>query len=140
MSTKTYQTTNLSRLIIYMLLGLVVLTVGGSLSLLWTRQQIERTAEATQTLEREIAREERRLRYLDTKIAEIHQPNYLHRQIDQHDLDLQPPTGDQIVYLEVERKQEYYAEAKREDERETDREPYRRTFDLAVMESVRGAD
>jgi hypothetical protein len=117
-----------------MLLALV--TVSGCLGLLWLRQKIETTAQATRSLETAIVKEERRLRYLDTKIAEIHQPGFLNRQVDRLDLPLRPPKAEQVVYLEAipERPAAEDLVAGTEKEAE-DRAPYRRTFDLAVMES-----
>lgn len=119
-----------------LLILLAVVTVSGCLGLLWLRQKIETTAQATRSLETSIVKEERRLRYLDTKIAEIHQPGFLDRQVERLDLPLRPPQADQVVYLEALPGQPATARRAAERKEETaERAPYRRTFDLAVMES-----
>lgn len=119
-----------------LLMLLALVTVSGCLGLLWLRQKIETTAQATRSLETAIVKEERRLRYLDTKIAEIHQPGFLDRQVDRLDLPLRPPKADQVVYLEaIPPRPEAEGLVAGTEEDASDRAPYRRTFDLAVMES-----
>ncbi|MFO7725041.1 MAG: hypothetical protein R6V45_05775 [Oceanipulchritudo sp.] len=118
------------------LLGLLaVVTVGGCLGLLWLRQKIELTARATRSLETEIVKEERRLRYIDTKIAEIHLPNYLERQIERFGLDLAPPREDQVVYLPGNPVREVPAPGFRDGEEEKpEKDPFRHSIDLAIMD------
>lgn len=120
---------------IVVLLGLTALvTVGGCLGLLWMRQQIEQAARETSQLEASLEKEERRLRYLDSKIAEIHQPRYLAAQVERLGLDLAPPQADRVVYLEAPRRKE--AKGKWAQSEPTERrDPFRRAVDLAVMES-----
>jgi hypothetical protein len=127
--------------ILSLLIVLAVVTVSGCLGLLWLRQKIEYTAQATRTLEVEIAKEERRLRYLDTKIAEIHQPVYLERQIQRLGLKLRPPLADQVVYMDGyprQQRQQNRGEDSNPLRRETD--PFRYSIDLAVMESLTPID
>lgn len=120
------------------LLGLLaVVTVGGCLGLLWLRQKIELTARATRTLETEIVKEERRLRYIDTKIAEIHLPNHLQRQIERFGLDLAPPREDQVVYLQgAPLRQEAHPEDRDEPGPKRERDPFRHSIDLAIMDAL----
>jgi hypothetical protein len=127
--------------ILSLLVVLAVITVSGCLGLLWLRQKIEYTAQATRTLEVEMEKEERRLRYLDTKIAEIHQPIYLERQIQRLGLKLRPPMADQVVYMDGYGQQKrHYArnDEARPQRKETD--PFRYSIDLAVMESLTPMD
>lgn len=127
--------------ILSLLIVLAVVTVSGCLGLLWLRQKIEYTAQATRTLEVEIAKEERRLRYLDTKIAEIHQPIYLEHQIQRLNLKLRPPLADQVVYMDgyPQQQRAYASKAEgRPQRKETD--PFRYSIDLAVMESLTPMD
>ena len=124
--------------ILTLLIVLAAVTVSGCLGLLWLRQKIELTAQATRTLEQEIVKEERRLRYVDTKIAEIHQPVYLERQIKRLGLNLRPPVGDQVVYLQgagpINRA---LAENGEESSgKEGGKDPFRHSMDLAVMDSL----
>lgn len=124
--------------ILTLLIVLAAVTVSGCLGLLWLRQKIELTAQTTRLLEKEVVKEERRLRYLDTKIAEIHQPLYLERQIKRLGLDLGPPTGDQVVYLEGTRPDSRAVAGTSEDPSETasGKDPFRHSMDLAVMDSL----
>lgn len=126
--------------ILSLLVIIAVVTVSGCLGLLWLRQKIELTARATRTLEVEVAKEERRLRYVDSKIAEIHQPHYLEQQIRRLGLDLRPPQADQVVYMDgypqyqpESPAEEAYAGAEKKD-------PFRYSIDLAVMKSLTTVD
>lgn len=133
--------TILYKQILSLLVVLAVVTVSGCLGLLWLRQKIEHTAQATRSLEKEIVKEERRLRYLDTKIAEIHQPIYLERQIQRLGLNLRPPLADQIVYMEGYPQYEgSYARHGRKASQGQERDPFRYSIDLAVMESLTPID
>lgn len=127
--------------ILALLAVLAGVTVSGCLGLLWMRQKIESTAQATRSLEVEIVKEERRLRYLDTKIAEIHQPLYLERQIERLGLKLKPPVATQIVYMDQHvPRDRALARADREAAPKTERDPFRYSIDLAVMESLTPLD
>jgi hypothetical protein len=141
MSPLVQKETRVYKRILMLLLTLAAVTVSGCLGLLWLRQQIEITAQATRLLEEEIVREERRLRYVDAKLAEIHQPVFLERQIARLGLDLAPPEADQIIYLGRPRSlaQSGPSEA-RPAGASRDRDPFRRSIDLAVMESLRPID
>jgi hypothetical protein len=129
------------RRILTLLALLAVVTVSGCLGLLWLRQKIESTAQATRLLETDIVKEERRIRYIDTKIAEIHQPIYLERQIRRLGLPLLPPRSDQIVYLDrVLRHMHGLAGGDSAATKKRERDPFRHSIDLAVMESLTSLD
>jgi hypothetical protein len=124
--------------ILTLLIVLAAVTVSGCLGLLWLRQKIELTAQATRLLEKEIVKEERRLRYVDTKIAEIHQPLYLERQIKRLGLNLRPPMEDQVVYLRGSRSTNRALAENGEGEsgKRNGKDPFRHSIDLAVMDSL----
>jgi hypothetical protein len=127
--------------ILSLLLVLAVITVSGCLGLLWLRKKIEYTAQATRALEVEMDKEERRLRYLDTKIAEIHQPIYLERQIQRLGLKLRPPLADQVVYMDgYPQQKRHYARNNEERAKGKNTDPFRYSIDLAVMESLKPMD
>lgn len=120
---------------LFILLGLTgLVTVVGCLGLLWMRQQIEAAARETSELEVRMKKEERRLRYLDAKIAEIHQPGYLAAQVERLGLDLAPPRADRVVYLTEPSGADPERQWARAEKRKS-AEPFRRAVDLAVMES-----
>ncbi len=121
--------------IVMLLIMVAAVTVGGCLGLLWLRQKIELTAQATRQTETEIVKEERRLRYLDTKIAEIHQPLYLEQQIQRLGLKLRPPTAEQILYVHSPAPRRVGAGGGAVAAKRPDKDPFRLSFDLAVMES-----
>ncbi len=123
-----------------LLVVLAVVTVSGCLGLLWLRQKIETTAQATRALEVEIAKEERRLRYLDTKIAEIHQPLYLERQIQRLGLKLRPPLADQVVYLDGYPRYNPGHPVEGDEQPASGKDPFRYSMDLAVMKSLMPVD
>jgi cell division protein FtsL len=137
MSAMIHDETRIYTRILTLLIMLAAVTVSGCLGLLWLRQKIETTAQATRSLETDIVKEERRLRYLDTKIAEIHQPLFLEQQIKRLGLKLRPPTEDQVVYIRWAAGQHSLYAAKG-DTPATNREkdPFRHSIDLAVMESL----
>jgi hypothetical protein len=128
--------------ILTLLIVLAAVTVSGCLGLLWLRQKIEVTAQATRLLEKEIVKEERRLRYVDTKIAEIHQPLYLERQIKRLGLNLRPPMEDQVVYLRGGRSTNRALAENGEAApgKRSGKDPFRHSMDLAVMDSLLPVD
>lgn len=116
--------------------ALLVIFGGGSMTLLFMRQQISETANATERVQREIVESERRIRYLDTKIAEVHQPSYLNARIAQLGLNLRPPRNNEIQYLNGPK-----IEVIRDRDGEdlfAERDPFRHSIDIAVMEPLRG--
>ena len=126
--------------ILTLLIMIAVVTVSGCLGLLWLRQKIEITAQATRTLEVEIAKEERKLRYIDSKIAEFHQPQYLEQQIRRLGLKLKPPQADQIVYLDGYPQYQPDSPAEEAYAGVEQKDPFRYSIDLAVMKSLTSVD
>ncbi len=127
----------------YKLLGLafmiLVMFGCGSLGLLFIRQQISETASATERIQRQITDTERRIGYLDTKIAEVHQPNYLHARMDALGLQLRAPRDSEVVYIQGPRIDVIPTPEDVEGGRLiTDRDPFRHSIDMAVMEPLRG--
>lgn len=127
----------------YKLLGLafmiLVMFGCGGLGLLFMRQQISETASSTERIQRQIVETERRIRYLDTKIAEVHQPNYLHARMDALGLRLRAPRDSEMVYIQGPRIEDFPTQQAVEGERLiTDRDPFRHSIDMAVMEPLRG--
>jgi hypothetical protein len=116
-----------------------LITVGGCLGILWMRHSIEMSAQEIRELEVEIAKEERRLRYLDTRLAEIHQPHALARHAERLGLSLRPPISDQIVYVEGPSvgSESLIAQTPSEAASKTVIEPFRHTLDLAVIELLK---
>ena len=141
MSPLIQKETLLYKQILSLLIVLAVVTVSGCLGLLWLRQKIEHTAQATRSLEKEIVKEERRLHYIDAKIAEIHQPIYLERQIQKLSLNLRPPLADLIVYMEgYPQYTRTYAKNGEGNSGRSEKDPFRYSIDLAVMESLTPID
>lgn len=141
MSPIVQRETTLYKQILSLLVVLAVITVSGCLGLLWLRQKIELTAQATRSLENQIAKEELRLRFIDTKIAEIHQPHYLEQEIDRLGLNLRPPMADQIVYLDgYPNYQPNRPEESESHAEKRDKDPFRYSIDLAVMKSLTPVD
>lgn len=137
MSAMIQEETRIYTRILTLLVLLAAVTVSGCLGLLWLRQKIELTAQATRSLETDIAKEERRLRYIDTKIAEIHQPLYLERQVKRLGLGLRPPKADQIVYIRwAPGRGSSYAAKGESPVKPAEKDPFRHSIDLAVMESL----
>jgi hypothetical protein len=120
--------------------ALVVVILLGCGGLLWMRQEIEQTARQIRQLESELVKEERRMRFLDSKLAEIHQPLYLERQIARLGLNLRPPASSQIVYLPAAPLQRPAREALAAGEAPVARDPFMRSIDLAIMEANLRAD
>lgn len=142
MSPLIHRETMVYKQILTLLIMLAAVTVSGCLGLLWLRQKIELTAQATRLLETDIVKEERRLRYVDTKIAEIHQPLYLEGQIRHLGLSLRAPLDEQIVYMRGSRMLErsLARSAAGDEEQKGGRDPFRRSIDLAVMDSLLPVD
>ena len=140
MSPKIEREAALYKQILSLLVIIAVVTVIGCLGLLWLRQKIEITAQATRSLEVDIAKEERRLRYIDSKIAEIHQPQYLDRQIRRLGLNLRPPMADQIIYLDGYPSYQPGTPVDNTIIEVEKKDPFRYSIDLAVMNSLTPAD
>lgn len=122
------------------LLSLIVLVAGmGGLSLVWLRQQIADTARYTQRLQSDRVEVNRRIEYLDVKIAEVHRPASLERRAVEMGLTLRRAAPGQIVALGPLPgvTAPLSPEALRSGDLPVARDPYTNTFDLAVMEPIR---
>ena len=86
---------NLALLVVMILL---VSTVS-SLALVHMRVEIEQTATRMRQKERKVAEMEREDRFLDARIAHVHQPRELMGLMTQHSLDLQPIHPTQVVHV-----------------------------------------
>lgn len=106
-------------------LALLLFSGGGALGIVWVRQQTARVAARVQYLESSMEEVERRNRYLDAKIAAVHQPEYLDRRVAAR---LAPPVEHQIVWITV-RKRPQWVEAVSE-------EPFSVSLDLALLQSL----
>ena len=79
-------------------LGLLVflMSAGGALGVVWLRQQISLSADACTDLEKSLLQAQRRSTYLQSKIAEVHNPDYLKDNIGSK---LSMPSKNQIVWV-----------------------------------------
>lgn len=120
------------------LLSLIVLVSGvGGLSLVWLRQQIAETAGRTQSLQRERHDVTRRIEYLDVKIAEVQRPVYLESRAREMGLVLRRPEVGQLVALGPLAPLNAPFHVEDDPRAPVEREPYKNSFDLAVMEPLR---
>ncbi len=96
--------TSKSNLHLYQALTLMMMVLlvaaGGGLSIVWLRHEIADAARRIQKYEEELSEAKRHIQHLDTKIAEVHQPEYLKRRVKQLGLRLARPRSRQIVRLE----------------------------------------
>ncbi|MCC5805042.1 MAG: hypothetical protein JJU00_01825 [Opitutales bacterium] len=141
MKTSAYHTTNEVYPVAALICAILVAAVLGGAGVLALRHQISTTARHTQEMQRSISEIERRLNYLDTKIAEVNQPAYLRHRAAELGMVMEPPARNQVVRLR-ERRVDDGAVAAREDRagRRERSEPFMQTFDLAVMEPLRRLD
>lgn len=90
LSTKTRQ-----RLFL-MVIAMIAITVTSAFAIVWMQQQISRTAQNSKQREAELAEMVRKLRYLDERIATLHQPVVLQGKVSGV---LRPSVDDQIVWV-----------------------------------------
>ncbi len=105
-----------------LIIAMIVVTVFSGFAIVWMQQQISRTAQRSQQVESEITEINRRLSYVNEKIATIHQPIVLQSKVAS---TLRPSLENQIVWVR-ERKAtsgRTYATIL----------PYSRSSDLALM-------
>lgn len=121
---------------VFSLLALTVLmgAVGG-LGLVWLRQQMTSTATRIQMVQKERVQVDRRLEFLGARIAELQRPDVLHDRAVAMGLTLRLPAARQIVRLGP-LVLPTIDPALAPDASPVS-EPYRQTFDLAVMEPLR---
>lgn len=119
-----------------LLVILLLVSAGGGLTLVWLRQQITETAQTNRRLQNEAHQIERRVRYIDTKIAEVNSPAYLRSRVVALNLQLERPTSRQVI-----RMQPIDSRPGIPGEQDTlffsERAPFVQSFDLAITESLR---
>ena len=119
---------DIQKLLLGFSLVFLLIIGSGALGIVWMRQQIAGVGARVQHLESSMAEVERRNRYLDAKIAAVHQPEYLARRVSAR---LAPPVKQQIIWLEV-RNREQVAESSRPGSLN----PLNVSLDLALLESL----
>ncbi len=78
----------------FFIIAMIAVTVGSGFAIVWMQQQISRTAKRSQEVESQLAETVRKLRYLDERIATMHQPVVLQGKAAG---TLRPPLDNQIV-------------------------------------------
>lgn len=124
-------------LYVYKVATLVVLILfiaaAGGLGLLWMRQEISASAARIRTVETRLAEANRRLQYVNVKIAEATTPDTLKRRAAEMGMGLIAPARDQVVRLEAPRRA-FGTEAETAIASNSD-EPLFVTFELALIKS-----
>ena len=109
--------------ILFFVIAMIAVTVGSGFAIVWMQQQISRTAKRSQEVESQLAETVRKLRYLDERIATMHQPVVLQGKVAG---TLRPSLDNQIVWV-------------RESNMPTGRayavsQPYEASMDLAFLD------
>ncbi|MEM1221316.1 MAG: hypothetical protein AAGH40_01025 [Verrucomicrobiota bacterium] len=87
-----------SRARVYLtVVAMITITMCSAFMILWAQQQISRSAQRSQGLEARLAETMRKLRYLDERIAAIHQPVVLQGRVAG---SLRPSVDEQIVWVQ----------------------------------------
>ena len=79
-----------------LIVAMIAVTVGSGFAIVWMQQQISRTAQRSQKTEIQLAETVRKLRYLDERIATMHQPVVLQGKVAG---TLRPSMDNQIVWV-----------------------------------------
>ena len=80
----------------FFIIAMIAVTVGSGFAIVWMQQQISRTAKRSQEVESQLAETVRKLRYLDERIATMHQPVVLQGKVAG---TLHPSLDNQIVWV-----------------------------------------
>jgi hypothetical protein len=80
----------------FFIIAMIAVTVGSGFAIVWMQQQISRTAKRSQEVEAQLAETVRKLRYLDERIATMHQPVVLQGKVAGR---LRPSLDNQIVWV-----------------------------------------
>lgn len=126
--------------LMYAVTGLLVVFIlvcaGGGLTLVWLRQQITETAHTNRRLQNEAVQIERRVRYIDTKIAEVNSPAYLRARVTALNLQLERPGSRQVIRMNpIDSRPGIPGEDN--PLLFSERAPFVQSFDLAITESLR---
>lgn len=81
---------------LFFVIAMIAVTVGSGFAIVWMQQQISRTAKRSQQVESQLAETVRKLRYLDERIATMHQPVVLQGKVAG---TLRPSLDNQIVWV-----------------------------------------
>ncbi len=81
---------------LFFVIAMIAVTVGSGFAIVWMQQQISRTAKRSQEVEAQLAETVRKLRYLDERIATMHQPVVLQGKVAG---TLRPSLDKQIVWV-----------------------------------------
>lgn len=103
---------------------IAAVTLGSAFAVVWTQQQISRTAQSAKQTEADLAEMIRRINFIDQRIATLHQPVVLQGKVAGR---LRPSMENQIVWV-------------REQELPTGRayavaSPYEVSIDLAMLDA-----
>ena len=82
--------------ILFFVIATIAITFGSGFGIVWMQQQISRTAKRSQQVESQFAETVRKLRYLDERIATMHQPVVLQGKVAG---TLRPSLDNQIVWV-----------------------------------------
>ena len=82
--------------ILYLIIVMIAVTVFSGFAIVWMQQQISRTAQRSQQVESEMTEIDRRLSYVNEKIATMHQPIVLQSKVAD---TLRPSLENQIVWV-----------------------------------------
>ena len=106
---------------ILLVLAILLVVAGGSLGMVALRMQIESTAKEASALEVEIADLENLDRFLDARMARIHQPKELVQRVADRGLNLRPPSPQQFVHVRETLPESVFTESSRVADRRYDR-------------------
>jgi spore maturation protein CgeB len=90
------QSTELRKPMLSLIFIMIVVTACSAFAVVWMQQQITRTAQSSQVMERQLAETVRKLRYLDERIATVHQPVVLQGKVSSV---LRPSMENQVVWV-----------------------------------------
>lgn len=103
---------------------MVAITVGSAFAIVWTKQQISRSAQVSKQVEADLAEMVRKIGFLDQRIATMHQPVVLQGKVAG---TLRPSMENQIVWVRERKLADGRAYAVAA--------PYEVTTDLAMLEA-----
>lgn len=103
---------------------MTAITVGSAFAIVWTKQQISRTAQSAKQTEADLAEMVRKIGFLDQRIASLHQPVVLQGKVAG---SLRPSLENQIVWVRERATSQGRAYAVAA--------PYEVSIDLAMLDS-----